>query len=28
MFVRNAIDLVIWQRLAAIADGQEIPADF
>jgi len=28
IFASNTIDLVIWQRLAAIADGQVIPGDF
>ena len=28
IFASNTIDLVIWQRLASIADGQMIPADF
>ncbi len=28
IFASNTIDLVIWQRLASIADGQVIPEDF
>ena len=28
IFASNTIDLVIWQRLASIADGQVIPGDF
>ena len=28
IFTSDTIDLVIWQRLAAIDDGQVIPAEF